>query len=621
MVPALDIFAFIIGDCPNSWRPGGSINLMLRGCPVGELIDLLFDSRGSVTVLRPSLAPLAAWLCAGAQRWSLAVCRRVIEVAPEALLRFGDPASLAIQDRRALLKALLKKADGRQRLWWEHDQATLSRLADTALVHEISELIIAPSSGQTLRELGLELVLAGKLRECATTVLELAISDLAEGDLFPLAARALEAVGDEIHLAALAAAATEVKNFPERVCVPLCNLLFPRVWSVSQLFRALGRMKPVAHSGIGWDYAFSEHLGSVTNRENALQLLSGLLGHHAEAGDDDDDFEPPSSILTALRVASAMLSWPNLSRDEAAAIAEVLVRAGNRRHYIKEDEIAHLQSEAHPQVREQYFQLAAARIKKEHGTTNCRFSYVTIFYEFIKPSIVDFFWVLSWLRTASTEQERECALDWGLDLWQQTGRPREFLEQIKVAAKEHRGTRVTLRKRLHPSAADRAKVFWYRRIRHKFYRYRFREAWHKTTRPLRVAQTSWNLWRYRHKLRSGEYVGWLARLASEAVGDSAARWTPSDWSLLEAKRGAKCTAAVKQGCTLVWAKSDPPLPHEKQPNEGADAFTIAGLAGIQVAWQEGQLRFSDLSVADAIRATRYALNELNGFPAWFFDTT
>ena len=85
---------------------------------------------------------------------------------------------------RALLKALLRKADGRQHLWWEHDQATLSRLADRALASEINELITAPASGRTLRELGLEIVIAGRLTECAPAVLTLAISDLAAGRIF-----------------------------------------------------------------------------------------------------------------------------------------------------------------------------------------------------------------------------------------------------------------------------------------------------------------------------------------------------------------------------------------------------------------------------------------------------
>jgi hypothetical protein len=43
------------------------------------------------------------------------------------------------------------------------------------------------------------------------------------------------------------------------------------------------------------------------------------------------------------------------------------------------------------------------------------------------------------------------------------------------------------------------------------------------------------------------------------------------------------------------------------------------MVGITVAWQEGTLRFDDLSFDDALRATRYALSEMNGFAPWFAD--
>jgi hypothetical protein len=593
-------------------------NLMVKGCPVGELEDLLFDARGSERVLRPSLAPLAAWLCAGAERWNMMVCRRVIEVAPEILLRYGDPATLTVEDRRALLKSLLKKADGRQHLWWDHDQATLSRLADGALAAEINELITAPSSGRTLRELGLEIVIAGRFAECAPAVLKLAIGDLAIGDVFATTARALKAVGSESDLHALATAATNAERLPERVCVRLCELLFPKIWSVSELFRALNRMGPVTGSGFGW-YNLSEHLASVTNKENGLVLLKGLLRHSTDDGGDDDRFEPRSSARTMLAVCNVMLGWPVLSDEEASTIAEVLVRVGDRRGYLSREDFISDRTERHPQVRERYFRRAAEKVAQEHGYTDVRFSSVVIFHEMLKPTIDDLSWILAWLKGASSECERQCALEWGWDLWQQTGRSREALARIKDAAKGFPDTRKRLWRYLHPGLVARAKAFWYQRILYWSYRHRLRMAWRGMKEPILKLRATWNLWRYREKMRSGEYVRWLADLASETYAESRDQWSPDDWTLLEKKRGAKCATAVKEGCRRVWERYEPPLPHERKPNEGVTYGTLAGLAGIKTSWQEGQLHFGDLSLEDARRATRYALSELNGFAPWFDD--
>jgi hypothetical protein len=44
---------------------------------------------------------------------------------------------------------------------------------------------------------------------------------------------------------------------------------------------------------------------------------------------------------------------------------------------------------------------------------------------------------------------------------------------------------------------------------------------------------------------------------------------------------------------------------------------IVGLAGIQSAIADGELAWDSISDDDARLITRYAVNEMNGFPAWF----
>ena len=42
---------------------------MREGCPIDVLEDMLFEQGQRRRVLRPSLAPVAAWLCCGNDRW------------------------------------------------------------------------------------------------------------------------------------------------------------------------------------------------------------------------------------------------------------------------------------------------------------------------------------------------------------------------------------------------------------------------------------------------------------------------------------------------------------------------------------------------------------------------
>jgi hypothetical protein len=588
--------------------------LMAKDCPIEELEGLLFDMRGSRWVLRPSLAPVAAWMCSGTSRWNERVCRHVIEVAPEILLRYGDPATLSVQTRRSLLKALLKKAEGRNHLWWESDRATLARLSNEALVPDINELLLNAACGSSLRELGLDIVSAGRLKECALVVLQTAIRDLREGAVFPTAVRALEAVADESHLRALADAAKEVDQFPERVCVPLCELLFPRIWSVSELFHVLDKLTPRARSGFGWDHTLSECFVAGTNKNTGLQLLTGLLGHPI---DDGDEFDPPSNVRAALAVSSTMLDWPHLSDEEASMIAEVLVRIADRRSSLYREESIPEGTERHLKVRERYFRRAAERLASEHDVSEKDLSSILIFYNWIKPVRSDLDWILDWLKEAPLEKERERALSWALEAWNYTGRCRADLVKIKRAAKSFPPIRKILWRHFHPGLVVRVRVFWNRHIRYRSYRHRLRMTWWKVQQPLVKLRDTWNLWRYRKKLRSGEYEGWLAKLVSEAGRES--RWAPEDWSSLEKTRGAKCAIAVKEGCLRVWERHEPPLPHQKQnPNE-TSWRTILGLAGLKSGWDDGKIDFARLSLVDARRATRYALDELNGFAHWFDD--
>jgi hypothetical protein len=465
----------------------------------------------------------------------------------------------------------------------------------------------------------LEIVIAGRLAECAPAVLILAIADLEKGDVFPAAVQALKVVGNGSDFSALAASTEQVTRLPARVCVPLSELLFPGIWSVADLFHALGRMETTANSGNAWDYPLSEHLAATVSEDNGLALLKGFLGYPLENKTEIDDYEAPWSVRTALAICDVMLDWERLSEAEALAIAEVLVRASDRIAYLTRENALPERTHRHPNMREQYFRLAAERLAKEHGERFFPLSSVTIFNSRLPVVAADILWILRWLEATASDEERRNVVEWSLDVWQQTGRTSADLARIKCATKQFPDTRRLLWKYFHPGFIVRAKRLWYRRIHHYFYRYRWKMAWRKMRRTFHEFRYAWNLWRYREKMRSGEYVGLLANLVLEACGTSGDQWSPSNWSLLEKKRGAKCAAAVKEGCRRVWGRYEPPLPHERKLNGGVAYGTLAGLAGIKIAWQEGQLCFAELSLDDARRATRYALSEINGFTPWFND--
>src|SRR5262249_37909706 len=59
--------------------------------------------------------------------------------------------------------------------------------------------------------------------------------------------------------------------------------------------------------------------------------------------------------------------------------------------------------------------------------------------------------------------------------------------------------------------------------------------------------------------------------------------------------------------------------HEKRCPTSVVSGLLAGLAGIQSAITDGELALQSISDDEARLLTRYAVNEMNGFPSWFHE--
>jgi hypothetical protein len=127
----------------------------------------------------------------------------------------------------------------------------------------------------------------------------------------------------------------------------------------------------------------------------------------------------------------------------------------------------------------------------------------------------------------------------------------------------------------------------------------------------------WRLLTHLRLLKSGKAIAWLMVLSREAERKNTSRWAPERWDDLVAKRGRLITEATKTGCKRAWRTFWPPLPHEESEPNKTDPRIIIGLTGLQAAFSDQELDFSQLDSRDATRAARYGVNELNGFASWF----
>jgi hypothetical protein len=102
----------------------------------------------------------------------------------------------------------------------------------------------------------------------------------------------------------------------------------------------------------------------------------------------------------------------------------------------------------------------------------------------------------------------------------------------------------------------------------------------------------------------------------QADEKNSSHWTASSWVNLEKKRGKRITRAAKRGCVAVWRGYIPQLPHEKPDPNKTSIVLIVGLTGLQIEFDENPKAIGRLTEAEAALAAHYAMDELNGFPAW-----
>ena len=127
------------------------------------------------------------------------------------------------------------------------------------------------------------------------------------------------------------------------------------------------------------------------------------------------------------------------------------------------------------------------------------------------------------------------------------------------------------------------------------------------------------LWCHLSGLRNGKYPVVLLRMVNDLRSNGGTRFSIAAWDKAKAKWGETVASCIADGCVNAWRQYMPQLPHEHKTPHITSGHVIVGLVGLQTLWQSKRLDFATLSKLDVERAVRYACNELNGFPEWFFE--
>jgi hypothetical protein len=605
---------------------------MENGCPQNELKRLLVEDVRGRKVFRPAMRSVAAWLCRGSNRWNQMVRNLVVEIDPEIHLNFGDATGLAVDYRRQVLRTLAERSKQRRRTWLQTSHDCLARFADSSLAVAIKALILDRTLAVDFRIEMLEIVRCGRLTEALDAAIQL-VSDTEEPDeLKQYAVLAIAAVDSPAIRKQLAHVTSQLSRIPNRLCSATVQALFPDYISPVELATLLAKSEPVREFSLDLPYHLKAHFESSVLPGSAGALLKELItlaqrhpytiyGH--ETIPVSEQFYWIGQLVPT--ILAKLFEKPALSSSEIDVAAEALQLLGHIRechhHEYSSDETGTLNdlSLKQPRVRQQYFwRLASAyrALSKKEPTMSLE---LIDCWEVLRLSTDDFQWLLSDAIQRSDADDRLLALRFAIESWDGAGRPLSLRWHLRATAKHEPALWAAYRQSVLTQLFFPLKRFWYHKIRYNYGRWWWIRKVHQVQVQWRRLRERITLLRKIKLIESGKPVKWLERLSREADQTNTSHWAMSSWTDLEKKRGKRIARAVKRGCTTVWRGYTPPLPHEKPKPNVTSIELIVGITGLQVEFDENPNAISKLSQAEAVLATRYAMDELNGFPTWIED--
>jgi len=596
------------------------------GMPVKTLMRFLYAERYGVDVVIPSMQAIAAWLAL----WNEDVRRELIEREPETLLSQGDPETLPLEARARLVRAF---ATAYGHGGWRGIRIPIDevrRLARPELAETIRDVWGSGPANDDVRELLLELIWQGAIKECAD-IAEIAANDV---ELPPhhriIAVRALMVCNRPSAVREIAESVlTEQVKWPDRVIHGLVLDLFPDIITVGELITLIERTPEPKRStsGFAWglrqtvqiidplsDTAVSlrDELGALIWRSRASkQEFSQVSSQHAYIA-------PALALLCERQLASETLGCRDPKLIWACAIAnrfgegEIGVgESGKLKQYFSDD----------VEIRETVFW---AEVEFMDELTPAKNAWGQLYHAEHGSIIghiaeIDRGWLKKALADTAVSQRRAVALQALIQLWLQRGRLEAEVDQLHKYVADDRNLIEEVNKLTAPLKPDfqRDKMERDRRRRQLVREGRERQrldGWVKWREELVAdpeaafspdnrANTVSNLykWLNAHEGQNSLYNVWNLDALTQAFG--------SDVAL-------RAVEAFQE----AWRTEVPALWSSRPPAERNSTpwIWIYGLCGIaaeskSIGWAE------KLTPQEAQVATAYATVELNGFPSWLVD--
>tara|TARA_R110002073_G_scaffold2899_1_gene18723 strand:- start:11675 stop:16006 length:4332 start_codon:yes stop_codon:yes gene_type:complete len=597
------------------------LEMRSQGLSQKRLGGMLFREKYGFHVLVPSMRDIAAWL-ALENDW---VCDRILEREPEALVGHGDPESLPLERKSALLAAFIKAYGGGGWRGFSLPRAEMNRLADPALAEEIAELWASGNLNQDCQQFLMELVWLGRMEPCKGLALQVAMDVKRDRHTRMLAIRALAGMGAS---AALRAISDDIlvhgDRWHARIIHTNIDDLFPSVLSVTELMQLIARTPEPRRgvSGFNWNlYQITKTLPApYKHRSEMIKVFADQIWAHRAA---DAYWNQPKSEYEHLSPALAQLlvsEFDDVGEIDPSLFRPIAIACRFHDSTLGRAEVHRLTSII---KRRADFRLAALiaefELHQEFDTAN---SVRQHFFMSVSggsaqmPGDEDLSGILLALTEAEDPAKRTFLLYAALRGCWNGKVETAALTQIKNAISDDASLNAIYEEETHPQEPNPALVEMEQQERQ------------------RKAEKE-----RRRVTRNEDWLGWKANALADVEaafgperledtlrrvtiwlheGDTRNRTAFANWRNIRRVLGSAFSDRLEAELRRVWRTTDAPV-WSRLPVESRNTTTAAHMrahtglaieASLDTDWAKS------LSAEDAGRASGWALTELNGFPEW-----
>ncbi|MFZ7115655.1 MAG: NACHT domain-containing protein [Bacteroidota bacterium] len=596
-----------------------------------QIENLFFQKKYGVDVLVPSMKPILSWLTL----FDYKIRQRTFKLEPEIILEGGDPSILEVEDRRNILHAVCENISMGQFSRAFRNNVPVRRFSSHELSDDIRDLLNKYNENDRVIDYLLSLIWEGNLKELVLESKALALSSKTQKYNRRDAIYIVKALGSkEDFNELLVSFQSEEKVHSRSILTAIIENIDSTDESVDWILSMISKVEKKKRND--HDELVSV-LNLFINRSNTnivFRLIKGInILLHQKPFVEKHDCQISQVHGWLIQVSIKCIEKLILNKDSKALSSEVLfvLVQLSTLHFYRDFGVLNLQNEVINAMHEWdelnhrlfWYNVEDSRkslLKNEKPLTSI-FQISRRSYWSFNGKHFDL--ILSDIKLRPLEDDRLVALSLAFLLYKDAKRPKEWLKQLKKNVSSIETLNKHLSGLLNPPPMsmetrryNQQEANWKRQQKE-------RQEKKKKQHLKNVEFLNSNLPKLREGLDNGQIISCQSFLYNVMHGknkNSASRYSIGNWHDLIEDYGDNVAIAFREGLIKFWRSFTPVLLSELESIEERKNSTpwgiVIGLAGIEMEFSDG---IEKLTKAEAQIACKYAFNELNSFPNWFYQ--